>query len=224
MLSHSEILNQIRELISRLIESGLSDDQNFPFEKMLSKDTFSVTFPGSEHTSIAMKDTSYNELYDRLKEERAYVIRMADGSLIQMMYLFKNGELLQHRLAFFPSPYLEEFQNDPEIYLEDEIYADIISKKIVPFPIRYDYDVRDGVFKELEHPKSHLTLGQYTNCRIPVSSPLAPTQFIDFVLRNFYHTAHTKYCDILDIHSKKTFKKCISDVELNVIHVSVPEI
>lgn len=44
---------------------------------------------------------------------------------------------------------------------------------------------------------SHLTIGQYKNCRIPVVRPLTPSQFITFILRNFYHTAYNKYCQKL---------------------------
>jgi hypothetical protein len=42
---------------------------------------------------------------------------MPDGAIIQMMYVFKNDSLERHRLTFFPSPNLEEFQNNPDIYL-----------------------------------------------------------------------------------------------------------
>lgn len=101
----------------------------------------------------------------------SYNMRMLDGALIHMMYRFRNNQLEAHRLAFFPSPFLGEFQNNPEIYLEDEIYAEVIMRNIVPFPLRFDFDCREEVVVEMYHPKSHLTLGQYQNCRIPVSSP-----------------------------------------------------
>ena len=81
--------------------------------------------------------------------------------------------------------------------MEDEIYADVIARNIVPFPVRFDYDGRDGIHEELAHPKSHLTLGQYENCRIPVTSPMTPFWFVDFILRNFYHTAFGRYADKL---------------------------
>jgi hypothetical protein len=106
--------------------------------------------------------------------------------------------------------------------MEDEIYADIVAKNIVPFPIRFDYDTREGIYKELEHPKSHLCLGQYENCRIPVSSPLTPFHFMQFILRNFYHTALQKYADRLPsfIHA---FGETIVGDEKRVIHVQVPQ-
>ena len=62
---------------------------------------------------------------------------MLDGALIQMTYEFSDKKLRRHRLAFFPSPHLEEFQNNPDIYLDDEIYADVVAKNIVSFPVRF---------------------------------------------------------------------------------------
>jgi len=181
-----------------------------------------VTFPGAEHVSVAMKDLSYSEIYDHMARERAYVIRMIDGAMLQMMYAFVGQDLERHRLAFLPSPHLEEFQNNPEIYLEDEIYADIIAKNIVPSPIRFDYDAREGIYKELDHPKSHLCLGQYANCRIPVSSPLTPFHFVEFILRNFYHTAHDRCADKLP-HFTQAFGETIVASEMRVIHLQIPK-
>jgi hypothetical protein len=44
--------------------------------------------------------------------------------------------------------------------MADEMYAEVIMKNIVPFPLRFDFDSRTGVVRELEHPVSHLSLGQ----------------------------------------------------------------
>ncbi|NOT54902.1 MAG: DUF2290 domain-containing protein [Deltaproteobacteria bacterium] len=180
-----------------------------------------IIFPRAEHVSIAIKDRAYSEIYEHLTQERAYSVKMPDGALIQMMYVFEGSVLERHRLAFFPAPHLEEFQNNPEIYLEDEIYADVIARSIVPFPLRFDYDARADVYKEVEHPRSHLSLGQYENCRIPVTSPLTPSRFIDFILRNFYHTAFRRYADQLPAFSD-AFSESIVRAERNVVHVQIP--
>ena len=112
-------------------------------------------------------------------------------------------------------------QNNPDIYIKDEIYADITSKGKVPFPIRFDYDARSDVHVTLEHPKSHLTLGQYKNCRIPVAAPMTPLWFIDFVLRNFYHTAFARYADDLP-SCDGSFAESILPDERGVVHISIP--
>ncbi|MBM4066165.1 MAG: DUF2290 domain-containing protein [Planctomycetes bacterium] len=214
--------NQINKLVEALIEFGLSIDQNFPFERHAPAGLVEITFPASERISVAFKDASYVEIYKCLVAERAFLVRLLDGAIIQMMYIFKGEKLERHRLAFFPSPDLEEFQNNPEIYLQDEIYADIIAKNIVPFPFRFDFDTRKETHEELVHPKSHLTLGQYKNCRIPVTAPVTPFWFIDFILRNFYNTAFNRFTDSLP-QFKNLFDDSVLPSERAIVHVSIPK-
>jgi hypothetical protein len=143
---------------------------------------------------------------------------MLDGALISLRYRFEAGVIAEHSLSYFPSPDLEHFQNEPEIYLEDEIYADVIARSIVPFPIRFDYSCDNEKFIELHHPYSHLTLGQYKNCRIPVCSPLGPLAFGGFILRNFYNTAFRKYSEKIPT-STVFFARTITAKERKIPHV-----
>lgn len=221
MPTADEIKRQIDGIVRHLVEIGLANDQNFAIRRNQEGNHIAVTFPQAEHVSVAMKDRAYSEIYDVMAQERAYSIKMPDGALIQMMYLFDGLLLERHRLAFFPAPHLEEFQNNPDIYLEDDIYADVVARNIVPFPLRFDYDSRTTVFREIEHPKSHLTLGQYENCRIPVTSPLTPCLFMDFIVRNFYHTAFHRYADRLPRYDE-TFAESILISERGLIHIKIP--
>ena len=221
MPSPVQIQKQIDHLVAYLVQISLSDSQHYAFRRTLRNNLEEVTFRNAGYVSGALKARAYDEIYHELAKRHAYTVKMLDGALIQMMYMFSNADLQRHRLAFFPAPHLDEFQNNPNIYLEDEIYADIISKDKVPFPIRFDYDARSDVHVELQHPRSHLTLGQYKNCRIPVTSPMTPFWFIDFVLRNFYHTAFTKYADKLP-SCDGSFAESILPEERGVVHVSVP--
>jgi hypothetical protein len=222
MPTPAEVKQKIDRLVLYLVETGLANDQQFCFQRTSAGNLAEITFPGAEHVSAAMKERSYFEIYDHMARERAYNVKMMDGAMVQMMYAFYGPDLERHRLAFLPSPHLEEFQNNPEIYLEDDIYADIVAKNIVPSPIRFDYDTRNGIYQELEHPKSHLCLGQYENCRIPVSSPLTPFHFMQFILRNFYHTAYGKYGDTLPPFTH-AFGETIVRAERRVIHIQVPQ-
>lgn len=221
MLTPSQIKNQIDKLIRYLVEVGLADDQCPAFQRSIGSKVKEVTFVGSEHVSTTLKDWGYNEIYQHLIQNRAYNVKMLDGALLQMMYIFGDRTLQRHRLAFFSAPHIEEFQNNPEVYLEDEIYADVVAKNIVPFPLRFDYDARDGHHQELVHPKSHLSLGQYENCRIPVSAPMTPFWFVDFILRNFYHTAFSQYADRLPA-SGSAFSETILPSEQAVVHIVSP--
>jgi len=142
---------------------------------------------------------------------------MLDGAMLQMVYEFAGRELVRHRLAFLPSPNLLDFQNDPELYVEELMYADVVENGVVTVPLRFDYDGRDGVAIELDHPLSHLTLGQYSGCRIPVTAGVTPHAFIDFVLRGFYKTAASSIGAPV-----VRFPECISAGERQVVHVGTP--
>ena len=143
---------------------------------------------------------------------------MLDGALISLRYRFKDGAICEHTLSYFPSPDLEHFQNEPEVYLDDEVYADIIAKNIVTFPVRFDFSDDQKKFVDIHHPYSHLTLGQYQNCRMPVCAPLGPLVFGGFILRNFYNTAFRKYSEKIPV-SKLAFIDTITSNELNIPHI-----
>lgn len=168
--------------------------------------------------SIVLRNVDYKEMYEELDRNKNYNIKMIDGALIQLMYTYEKFNLISHRLAFFPSPFLENFQNDPEIYENDEIYADIIARNILPVPIRFDYDPDNH--QELDHPRCNLTLGQFKNCRIPVCSPITPNTFISFILRSFYNTAFKKFTDRLKF-SSKLFDKTITSREKKLLHIAI---
>jgi hypothetical protein len=212
---------QIDSIVSYLVEVGLSDDQNLSFIRTSRGGVSEVTFHSAQQVSLSMKSLGYNEIYAHLARERAFIAKMPDGALIQMRYMFVDGILERHSLAFLPSPHLEEFQNNSDIYLEDVVYAEIVAKSIVPFPIRFDFDCREEIVRPILHPHSHLTLGQYENCRIPVSAPLTPWCFLSFVLRNFYHTAFYKYAEEMPYY-KDAFEDTIVSEERSLLHFQLP--
>jgi hypothetical protein len=221
MPTHTQVKSQIDAILKYLVETSLADDQQFPIVRNAGHGINEVTLNGAEHVSVALKEKDYREIYDHLVGVRAYNAKLLDGAIIQMMYVFDGRNIQRHRLAFFPSPYLDEFQNNPEIYLDDEIYADVVARNLVPFPLRFDYDGRDDVHEEIVHPKSHLTLGQYENCRIPVTAPITPYWFMNFILRNFYHTAYNLYAKRLPVFND-AFAESILASERNLVHVYLP--
>jgi len=220
MPTPENIRSQVESLTADLIKCSLCEEQNFPSMRNEPLNIKKIGF-GESDLSVVLKNVPYQEIYNELLRTQAYNLRMIDGALIQLMYKFHINSLQSHRLAFFPSPYLEEFQNNPEIYEEDCIYADIVKKNIVPFPLRFDFDCREEVVEVIHHPQSHLTLGQYQNCRIPVSAPLTPFMFIDFILRNFYNTAYNKFSDKIRKYNE-TFMNTIDNSEKKLSHVQLP--
>lgn len=221
MPTPENIRHQVEKLTSDLVGLSLCNRQNFPALRDLGHGCREVGISGGVSISYALKNVPYHEVYSELERTQTYNLRMLDGAFIQMMYRFRDNQVETHRLAFFPSPFLEEFQNNPEIYLEDEIYAEVIKKNIVPFPLRFEYDCRDDVAVDADHPRSHLTLGQYQNCRIPVSAPMTPYHFIGFILRNFYNTAFRRYCTQISVFTND-FERSITKREMDLIFIQIP--
>ncbi|MCL1472699.1 DUF2290 domain-containing protein [Argonema antarcticum] len=218
MTDYRSIYNEIATVTTKLISIGLSVTQNFPSSTNIGKNSCQIAYSDMQDLSIVLKNVDYKEMYNELDKNRNYNIKMIDGALIQFMYTYEKNNLSSHRLAFFPSPFLEDFQNAPELYENDEIYADIIAKNILPVPIRFDYDPDNH--QELHHPKCHLTLGQFKNCRIPVCSPIAPSTFIYFILRSFYNTAFRKFTDELTF-SSNLFQETITVAEKKLLHIAI---
>lgn len=219
-LTPKSIKEDIDGLISELIGRGICDDSNFSAVRQFSGGA-EVTFSGAEHVSIAFGEIEYADIHRELASKRSYNMKLVDGALIQMMYCIKDDKLSQHRLAFYPSPTLLPFRNAPDSYMDDELFIDIVRRRIVPFPLRFDFDARDGVHVDVLHPQSHLTLGDVKGCRIPVSAPLTPRWFVEFVLRNFYQTETHDFVSGLPKH-KISFQNTITANEAELMYMVIP--
>jgi hypothetical protein len=192
-MTPQQTLVQIRKLTEALVGLSLSNEQNLPTTKGKPNREFEITVNNAAGMSVALKNVPYRYIYGELEKARCFNVKMIDGALLCLRYRFQAGAVCEHFLSYFPSPDLEQFQNEPEIYQNDEIFADVVAKNIVPFPIRFDFSNDEKNFEEVHHPYSHLTLGQYENCRIPACSPIGPLVFGGFILRSFYNTAYRKY-------------------------------
>lgn len=219
-LTPSSIKQDIDGLIAELISKGVCDDSNFSAIRS-SGSKADITFGGAENISIALGDIEYAEIYRELAGKRSYNMRLVDGALLQMMYRLDRDELLQHRLAFYPSPNLLPFQDDSDAYMRDELFIEIVQRRIVPFPLRFDFDGREGVHVDVLHAKSHLTLGDVKGCRIPVTAPLTPRWFVEFILRNFYQTKTHDFVSGLPNHTIK-FPTSITENESGLMHMVIP--
>ncbi|MCK5402420.1 MAG: DUF2290 domain-containing protein [Flavobacteriaceae bacterium] len=211
------ITRQITSITSILIEAGISVCQNFPSHK-----NGDVSFEGKDKISIALKNIPYINLYAELLNAKCYNMKLLDGALIQLMYRFHDDKIISHRLSFFPSPYLEDYQNALEAYENDELYGDVVRDNIMPFPIRFDFSNEQKIYKEIYHSKTHLTLGEFCHCRIPVSSPLLPIEFISFIIRHLYFEDRNAIINQKLYNMEKTpFQDNISGTEKAVSYFSV---
>lgn len=218
----SLVEKEISDLTTYLLEVSLSNDQNYPYRVNGPGNKVSIQYSTSLSRSAVLKDRPYSDLYIELLRGRAFNVLMLDGAMLQLFYEFQEKKLVRSRLAFFPSPDLLQFQNSPEEYLEDFLYADIVDQRIVTVPLRFDYDDRPGVAQPGDHPRSHLTLGQYSGCRIATTAPITPHLFVEFVLRCFYNTPAREVSAALP-RQVNPWARSITEAELSVVHIGVPE-
>jgi hypothetical protein len=216
-MTPKQALKQLQDLTESLVELSLSNEQNFPTTRGDPAIDFEISVSNSAGLTTALKNIPYADIYVELERARCYNFKMLDGGLLSLRYRFSKGEVKEHNLAYYPAPDFYQFQNEPEIYLEDDVYADVVARNIVAVPVRFDFSSDQTKYVDIHHPYSHLTLGQYTNCRIPVCSPVGPLDFGGFILRSFYNTAFRKYSEKLPASNVK-FGKTISANEQKVLH------
>lgn len=216
-MTPESVRRQIEDLTSRLVRSSLSVKQYPPSIKT---DVSGDTVIGLKVSSaISLKDEPYEGMYQEMDCHDSYHIKMIDGGLITFFYVFTGrGILRKHCLSYLPCVVLPTAEEAPELYERDELYADILSKRLVRFPIRFDFAPEQS--KDILHPASHLTLGQFNNCRIPVAGPVSPVSFVVFILRNFYHQAYIRNKNTFDKQSLKIARtETISVAERKIMHI-----
>lgn len=210
------VVREVNAVVEHLAGLGLVDGSRFAIRRMV-QGIEQVTFEGASEFSVAIRDVPYAEIYRVLVDQSAYNVRVLDGGLLQMGYLFKHRQLWKHRPAFFPSPDSSKIRDHTGAFLRDKLYLGSAAKNTVPVPVRFDFNA-DRIASKSPHPESHLTLGQFRNCRIPVSAPVSPLVFVDFVLRSFYSIS------IADTLPKNGifFDQTIAPADTETLHVVVP--
>ncbi|MEO0525945.1 MAG: DUF2290 domain-containing protein [Bacteroidota bacterium] len=220
MAISSKIGKQIRHINQSLIKTSFQVDYNF-----VSSRNGIIVWEGFKDISSALKNLPYNDIYNECLKARAFNFKLIDGALIQLMYSCKRDDILRHRLAFYPNPDVERYQDNPEGFEEAhfgrELFTEVYEKKALIFPVRFDFDSDDKKYVEHNHSYSHLTLGNYENCRIPVSRPVSPFQFIVFILKNFYHDRFNDYYDNKSFNCNLQFESLLSEEEKSRIHLSL---
>lgn len=222
MILPFRIRKDINEMISALIRCALVNAQHYPIIKGEARHCCTVGFENDDKISIALGDGTYLDVYDSLLRNNVYSMRLLDGGLIQLSYSFADAKIIRHRLAFFPNPHVERINESCCDDEESEGMALMFLRRcVVPFPIRFDFNIDDATFLPVEHPRSHLTLGGFECCRIPVSSPIPPITFMRFILRNFYQVNGISFVDRLPNGSVCALSRTIDPTEQKDIYVEI---
>lgn len=183
MREKEKVFGEVRKVTQELIRCGLAEEYNFPIIR-----NTDIIWENYNDISLYLKNMEYTTIYKEMEKSHNFNAKLPDGGILQLMYRFDgHGTKLQsHRLAFYPSPSYEIYQNDADLYDADYIYGDILNKNVLPVIIRADYNYEE-VKSEIHHPYSHITLGGYKNCRIPVDRPISPMKFVKFIMEHFYY-------------------------------------
>ena len=131
----------------------------------------------AEHASVTT--------YRTWLENGAYSALLFDGSLLQITYDFAGPQLIAHRLAWVPCPFiidLQRLQEESPIEVLDLYTAGKPVDVVLRTSIRFDYDTEGA---GPGHPAAHMSIDS-AECRIACAAALRLGYFVDFVFRNFY--------------------------------------
>jgi hypothetical protein len=114
----------------------------------------------------------------------AYSAVLLDASLLQITYDLVGTEIVAHRLAYIPCPFIVDTELLEEGNPIDEVVGMYVELSDIALrsPIRFDYDRRAA---KDNHPAAHLTLNS-ADCRIACVAPMHVLRFVDFIYRHFY--------------------------------------
>jgi len=212
-----KIITQLRSITINLVKHSISVAQNYP--KIVGKD---IVWNGFKDISFVLKKNTYEEIYSECLREKAFNFLLLDGAIVQMMYKFEGNNLHSHRLTFYSNPNIERYQDIPENYEEkyygNELFTEMIEERIIPFPLRFDFDRSEEKYIEFDHPFSHSSLGNYNNCRIPVCSPISPNRFMQFILRSFYFDKYKECFSNDTFNCEIRFPRTITESETELLH------
>lgn len=210
----------IQSIIHALVEQGAADRFSMPSVTTANRFTGDIGFRGGVDISWVLRDQSYRDLYSEILSREMFHVVLPDGGILQFMYVVRLGRVTKHRLAFYPAPHLRPFDSDVSTYLRDSIWGHVVSEYQMPVVLRFDFDADEAAFVPITHSYSHLTLGQYPNCRIPVSGPIPPWVFVSLVLRNFYRRCFEKLRPER-IFSEISFERTLGRDEEDASHIVI---
>jgi hypothetical protein len=215
------ILKEVEGITVRLLEAGLLVVSNYP--KII--DGAQLVWSSYRPNANLLKNLPYHQKYAELVRDNNYSFMFLDGGIVQIGYSFDSSHstIIGHRLAYYPSTNLAKYQDDPDGYEKflhtNYEYFVLTDEHVVSTSLRFDYDPL--AFEQVVHPHCHLHIGELENCRIPINRSITPSDFINFILRNFY----ASFVELNDarfsfIPTRRT-DVCIDRAEKKIIHLSI---
>ena len=189
MATPAKIRGEVDSLLRLLIDNNIALYISRVVMRKQETSSIRVTWPSrSQNWRLGFgKPFGSIDEYFAWLENGEYSAILFDGSMLQISFDFRWGDLIAHRLVYYPCPI--ELSNEEQMLLRElpvveviDAYAGALDRFRTKSPIRFDFDAEAGTSA---HPASHMTM--LTNdCRLPVYGPLSLGHFVTFVFRNFY--------------------------------------
>ena len=113
MKEQEKVFQELKKITQELIRCGLAEEYNVPIIKQTD-----IVWGNFKDVSLYLKNMDYSKIYSEMERDHNYNIKLPDGGILQLMYRFngRGTELQSHRLAYYPSPSYEIYQNDADLY------------------------------------------------------------------------------------------------------------
>ena len=181
----------INHIIYELIGISFCLDQNYATIK-----NTCVTWTGNKYNYSIYRGLSYRETHRQILQNREYIMLFEDNSAVQLYYELNkyNSSIIEHSLTFLPSPDIEGLT-----YL------------------RFDFDGKKVNYIDCLHPYSHMHIGLENDSRIPILGPVTPSNFVKFILKNFYRDIYKEVDSKFKVYKIGT--RTLSEKEEQHLHL-----
>lgn len=180
-----EVLDDINKTIKELYSKGIVRDYLGVSVSGTGKNSFAITYSGKNSSSSVVYDKhiTVSEIMDVLLKELQYTVLLYDKSLFQAEFEISDNKIIKERLVFIKKhnriwnmKEIEEYESTDEDWFAEQ--------EGVPIMIRIDFAPKEHV--EGKHAATHLTISNHESCRVPVKGIVSFSEFVRFVLLQFY--------------------------------------
>jgi len=186
------------------VSKKIFDDYNFVLKELLNNNLYrdgnslKIIDSGSSKEIITWANKKEkNVMYDTYMDAQSmmenvlmdnqYLIELYDKSVFQFECIVEDEEIKKIRMVFFKKDniiweidklnYIESQELEQDDWFEHDFG--------IPIMIRIDYDPMEYV--DVIHSKTHMTLFNSQNCRIPMKTYFMFSEFVYFILDSFYN-------------------------------------
>ena len=167
----------------------------------------------------------YEEEYYDMLSRGVYTFLMVDYTMLQYFNIYSRDTLVKQNIGYVQSPY--DVPYDLVEVEEEEEENEKVLTKICDLGsytrMRFEYDPDN--FENIKHPRTHLHLGCYKDCRIPINKPMRMYDYIKFVIKNFYSKKYDDFIRTISsehyVFNENAYADTITSDEIQEIHISV---